>query len=96
MPSPFSIRFNKLRVKGHWPLSCNLSSPKETDQVMKSRYDRPDIGESPDYCAGLEVAEYDGPVCIYCNGPIADLDDYEPYCSQQCALWAELDSLEDN
>jgi hypothetical protein len=37
----------------------------------------------------------DGPECLWCNDPIAALTDYEPYCSEPCAIQAALDSLED-
>lgn len=39
--------------------------------------------------------EPDGPTCIYCSGPIAILDDNEPYCSALCAAYADMDNNED-
>lgn len=59
---------------------------------MMSRYDYLDPGTDPAYCEGLEPDE---PPCIYCGGPCSTLDDYEPYCSSLCSLYAQLDSLED-
>lgn len=35
-----------------------------------------------------------GPTCIWCDEPTT-LSDHEPYCSEPCAIQADLDSLED-
>ena len=64
-----------------------------------SRYDYRDPATDRAYCDGLApdepIAEYEGPACIYCGEPIAELDNNEPYCSALCACYADLDNRED-
>lgn len=36
--------------------------------------------------------------CLWCNGDFNDMDEdtFMPYCSDDCAGWAERDSMEDS
>jgi len=55
---------------------------------MKSRFDYPDPGEDPEYCAGLEAKDEQPSLCLWCSTPYMS-PMYGPYCSRLCAIDAE-------
>ena len=68
-----------------------------TEDNLMSKFDYPDPGQDPAYCNALtpEPDEPDVEVCAWCSEPLWDNREWHPYCSSPCALYAELDSVED-
>ena len=63
---------------------------------MTSRFDRPDPGTAPAYCAGLEPdddSNSDPDVCPIDSRESSN--DFYPYCSAVCAIQTQDDSPED-
>lgn len=80
------------RDPGTDPAYCDGLAPDDSEAC-----DVGDVGTDAEYTRADDDAcgEYHGPTCIYCSGPIHELDNNEPYCSALCACYADRDNQED-
>lgn len=89
------------RDPGTDPLYCDGLQPDDMPDDQEDTMQFGDWFDIPEdsWCAERRpdeppAFELSDAVCAWCGEPLPNLD-WHPYCSSQCGLYAELDSVED-